>query len=251
MADAQLLQRPADLGQLGLGDLPAGRGRVEVVAAAIGVELDEQAMPLDHLGQAAKRRRRALLLDQDGRVDRRGRVVERDHQVERRLPDQPGMASSRPGAASCRPSAGAAASGGAHPAWAPPRPRRSSAATAGSSCSPACSRAGAAACRGNAGSRSRRSARGRAAASAAARPPPPAAATACPPAGRPAPRHPSSAWRPRQRRNVRSLTPSAAAASTWLSVPASQRPSKSSKRITPILERIPARPSRPSLLERF
>ena len=94
VADAQLLQRPADLGQLGLGDLPARRGRVEVVAAPVGVELDEQPVPLDHLGQAAKRRRRALLLDQDGRVDRRGRVVERDHQVQRRLPGQPGMASS-------------------------------------------------------------------------------------------------------------------------------------------------------------
>ena len=103
-------QRPADLGELGLGDLPAGLGRVEVVAAAIGVELDEQPVPLDHLGQAAKRRRRALLVDQEGRVDRRGRVVERDHQVERRLPGQPGMGRAVLVQHHARPSAGAAAS---------------------------------------------------------------------------------------------------------------------------------------------
>ena len=65
------------------------------------------------------------------------------------------------------------------------------------------------------------------------------------------PQAPASAWRPRQRRNVRSLTPSAAAASTWLKTPVSQRSSNSSKRITPILERIPARPSRPKQLERL
>ena len=91
MADPQLLQRPADLGEPGLGDLPAGLGRMEIMAAPVGVELDEQAVPLDHLGQAEEARGGAFLLDQHGRVDRRGRVIQGDHQVERRLPDQPGM----------------------------------------------------------------------------------------------------------------------------------------------------------------
>ena len=91
MADPQLLQRAADLGQSGPGDLPAGLGGVEVMAAPIGVELDEQAMALDHLGQATEGRGGALLLDQHGGVERRGRVIQRDHQVERRLPGQPGM----------------------------------------------------------------------------------------------------------------------------------------------------------------
>ena len=91
MADPQLLQRAADLGQSGPGDLPAGLGGVEVMAAPIGVELDEQAMALDHLGQATEGRGGALLLDQHGGVERRGRVIQRDHQVERRPPGQPGM----------------------------------------------------------------------------------------------------------------------------------------------------------------
>ncbi len=91
MADPQLLQRPADLGEPGLGDLPAGLGRMEIMAAPVGVELDEQAVPLDHLGQAEEARGGAFLLDQHGRVDRRGRVIQGDHQVERRLSNQPGM----------------------------------------------------------------------------------------------------------------------------------------------------------------
>ena len=221
------------------------------MAAAIGVELDEQPMTPDHLGQAGECRRRALLLDQNGRVDRRGRVVERDHQIQRRGARSSQACRERPGAASCRPSAGAAASCDGPPAWAPSPPRRSSAATAGSSCSRVGSHVDAAAVVEMPDREAGVVLVVELAASAAARPPAPVAVTACQPAGRPAPGTPSSAWRPRQRRNVRSLTPSAAAASTWLSVPASQRPSKSSKRITPILERIPARPSHPSLLERF
>ena len=54
VADAELLERPSDLGQLGLGDFAASLGGDEVVAAAVGVELDEQAMPLDHLDQPAE-----------------------------------------------------------------------------------------------------------------------------------------------------------------------------------------------------
>jgi hypothetical protein len=55
--------------------------RVEIVAAAVGVELAEQPVLRDHLGQSAKARCRALLLDDEARVDRAGRVAQRDHQI--------------------------------------------------------------------------------------------------------------------------------------------------------------------------
>ena len=65
-------------------------------------------MMLDHLGQATEARGSAFLVDRHGRAERRGRVVasgtqgcrplrgriggaDRDHQVERRLPGEPGM----------------------------------------------------------------------------------------------------------------------------------------------------------------
>jgi hypothetical protein len=51
------------------------------MAAAVGVELAEQPVFLDHLGQRAKARRRALLRDDKPRIDRAGRVVEGDHQI--------------------------------------------------------------------------------------------------------------------------------------------------------------------------
>ena len=62
------------------------------------------------------------------------------------------------------------------------------------------------------------------------------------------PSGPSSSYRPRQRRKVRSLTPSAAAAaSLWPKRPSPNRSRSSSKRMTPILVRIPpAHPSQPS-----
>jgi hypothetical protein len=61
------------------------------VAAAVGVELHEQAVPLDHLHQAAKAAQRAFLLDQEGRIDLAGGIVHGDDQVERRLIGQPGV----------------------------------------------------------------------------------------------------------------------------------------------------------------
>ena len=81
MLNAELGQRPADLGQHRPGDLAASLGRPEIVAAAIGVERAEQAVARDHLAQAAKGRGRALLIDQEGRVDRAGGVIQGDHQI--------------------------------------------------------------------------------------------------------------------------------------------------------------------------
>lgn len=72
-----------------LVDRLAGLRGVEIVAAAVGVEAAEQALPGDRLDEPAKARRRAFLLHQEHRVDRAGGVIHGDDQVERRLPDQP------------------------------------------------------------------------------------------------------------------------------------------------------------------
>ena len=82
-------QGPAHLRLLRLRDLLAGCGRVEVVAAAVGVERAEQAVRRDHLAQRAKRRSGAFLLDQQHRVNLAGRVVERHDQVDRRAAFDP------------------------------------------------------------------------------------------------------------------------------------------------------------------
>ena len=84
MLDAELGQRPADLGGVPAVDPAAGDRGVEVVAAAVGVERTEQALLGDHLGQRPEARGGALLRDQERRVDLARRVVERDHEVERR-----------------------------------------------------------------------------------------------------------------------------------------------------------------------
>jgi hypothetical protein len=47
--DAELGQRPADLGRVVLVDLGAGLGGVEVVRAPVGVERTRQALGRDHL----------------------------------------------------------------------------------------------------------------------------------------------------------------------------------------------------------
>ena len=59
------------------------------MTAPVGVERREQPVLADHLLQAAKARGGALFLDQEDRVDRTRRVVERDNQIERRLAHQP------------------------------------------------------------------------------------------------------------------------------------------------------------------
>ena len=55
---------------------------MEIVAAAVGVELAEQPVLVDHLSQRAKARDRALFLDDKAGVDRAGRIVEGDHKIE-------------------------------------------------------------------------------------------------------------------------------------------------------------------------
>src|SRR5260370_33252667 len=52
--DAQPLERPADLRQPAAIDRLAGLGGDEVMAAAVGVETERQALALEHLEQAAK-----------------------------------------------------------------------------------------------------------------------------------------------------------------------------------------------------
>jgi hypothetical protein len=81
VADAKLRQRAPDLRLHALRHWLPGLGRMEIVTAAVGVELTEQPMPIDHLGQRAKARSRALLFDDEARIDRTGRVVEGDHQI--------------------------------------------------------------------------------------------------------------------------------------------------------------------------
>src|SRR5574338_9224 len=90
VADAELRQRAADLGEPALVDRLASLGGMEVMAAAIAVERTEQAMAADHLGKAAEARCRAFLIDEKPRVPLARRIVHRDDQVnlplERRQP---------------------------------------------------------------------------------------------------------------------------------------------------------------------
>ena len=72
-------------------DLP-GLRRLEVMAAAVGVEAHRQAVLRENLFQRPEGRVRPLLLDQKGRIDRAGRVVEGDDQVERGLALEPFVA---------------------------------------------------------------------------------------------------------------------------------------------------------------
>ena len=64
--------------------LAADLGRMEVVSAALGIERPGQAVLREHLLQRPEGRGRAFLLDQEGRVDLRGGIVQGDDQVERR-----------------------------------------------------------------------------------------------------------------------------------------------------------------------
>src|SRR5438477_1555992 len=65
MLDAELGQRPADLGRPALVDLGARLGRVKVVTAAIAIEGTEQAVPRDHFAEPAEGRSAPLLIDQE------------------------------------------------------------------------------------------------------------------------------------------------------------------------------------------
>jgi hypothetical protein len=80
--DAELGERPADLGRLIPGDLLPRLWGVEVMAATVGVERTRQAVGRDHLGERPKAALGAFLLDQEGRVDRGGGVVQGHNQIE-------------------------------------------------------------------------------------------------------------------------------------------------------------------------
>ena len=118
MGDAELGERPADLGQLRLIDFPAVLGGDEVMPAPIGIKRAEQAVFGDRLGQSQETRDRAFLVHQDRRIDlpvapsasRRGR--------DRAPAPQSNHASSRPGTAACPAAADAPAScDGRRAAW--------------------------------------------------------------------------------------------------------------------------------------
>ena len=62
MLDAKLRQGASHLGRTRAVDLAAGLRREKVVAAAIGVEAEGQAMGAEHLGQPPEARGRACHL---------------------------------------------------------------------------------------------------------------------------------------------------------------------------------------------
>ena len=119
MLDPELLEGPADLRQMVPVDLARLRG-VEVMAAAVGVEAHRQAVRRENLFQRLKGRGRSLFLDQKGRINRPGRVIERHDQVERGPSLDPravtqAVTRRRPGAASSPAADGARASCDAPP----------------------------------------------------------------------------------------------------------------------------------------
>jgi hypothetical protein len=81
MLDTQMRQRPTNLGGSMAIDRTTRLGRVEIVAAAIGLEAQRQAMLSEHLQQSAERRGRALLRREKRRVDRVRCVIHRHDQV--------------------------------------------------------------------------------------------------------------------------------------------------------------------------
>ena len=91
MLDAQTLQRPPNLCRARAVDLAARNGRVKIMRAAIRVEAQRQTVRAEHFRQRAKRRVRSFLLDQERRVDRVRRIVQRHDQIKRRLPRKPHM----------------------------------------------------------------------------------------------------------------------------------------------------------------
>src|SRR5580704_19673205 len=91
MLDAQLLERPADLGRTAAIDL-ARLGGAEIVAAPVGVETHRQALARENLLERPEGRGRALLLDEKRRIDRPRGVIEGDNEVKGRLALEPGVA---------------------------------------------------------------------------------------------------------------------------------------------------------------
>ncbi len=79
--DAELGQGPSELGGLVAVHLATRLGGVEVVARAVGVERARQPVPAEHLAQPLEARHGALLGDQEARVDRPARIVQRDDHI--------------------------------------------------------------------------------------------------------------------------------------------------------------------------
>ena len=79
--DAELRQGPADLGRVVLVHTAACLGRVPVVRGPIGVERAEQPVFGDHLAEPAERAHRALLGNEEARIDLRCRIVHGHDQV--------------------------------------------------------------------------------------------------------------------------------------------------------------------------
>ena len=74
-------QGPADLGRVVLVHTAACLGRVPVVQGPIGVERAEQPVFGDHLAEPAERAHRALLGNEEARIDLRCRIVHGHDQV--------------------------------------------------------------------------------------------------------------------------------------------------------------------------
>ena len=69
--------------------LAARLGRVKVMAAAIGIQAQWQAMAAKHLQQGPERRGRAFFLYQQSRIDLTRRIIHRHHEIEPRCLRQP------------------------------------------------------------------------------------------------------------------------------------------------------------------
>ncbi len=83
MFDAQMLEGASDLGRTGPIDLAAGLRCMKIMAAAVRIEAQGQAMVAKNLFQGPERRSGAFLLDQKGRKNSARRIVQRDDQIER------------------------------------------------------------------------------------------------------------------------------------------------------------------------
>jgi hypothetical protein len=81
MANAELGQGAADLGCAPSSRTARQLRSMEVMGAAVGIEFAKQPVRVEHLGNAAKAREGAFLLDEGSRLDRPHRIIERDHQV--------------------------------------------------------------------------------------------------------------------------------------------------------------------------
>src|ERR1700678_3660139 len=72
----------------------------EIVAAPVGVEAHRQAVLRKHLAQRPEGRGRAFLLDEKGRMDRPGRVIQRNNEIKGGAGPRARRCASRPDAAS-------------------------------------------------------------------------------------------------------------------------------------------------------